>query len=56
MSRLTDHLKDIGEGIPADPLPDDIKQGDSSETEVWDDNDTPPGVDPRTGKKVEDGN
>lgn len=55
MSRLTEHLKTAGKGIPADPLPDDIKQGDSSETEAWDDNDTPRGIDPKTGKKVDDG-
>ncbi len=29
-------------GIPADPLPPSIEEGDSSETDVWDDNDTPP--------------
>ncbi len=38
------------EGIKADPLPDDKAEGDSAETETWDDNDTPPGVDPRAEK------
>jgi len=33
--------------IPANPLPDDIDEGDSADTEIVDDNDTPPGVDPR---------
>ena len=35
---------------PANPLPDDKIEGDPHETEIWDDNDTPPGVDPRTGE------
>ncbi|KKL90571.1 hypothetical protein LCGC14_1903340 [marine sediment metagenome] len=35
---------------PANPLPDDKVEGDSAETEIWDDNDTPPGIDPRTGE------
>ena len=29
------------EGIPADPLPPDIEEGDSSETDRWDETDTP---------------
>ena len=35
-----------GTGIPANPLP--KREGDSADTEIWDDNDTPPGIDPRT--------
>jgi hypothetical protein len=31
------------EGIDADPLPDDIEEGDPDETTRWDHSDTPPG-------------
>lgn len=41
---------DTFEIYAADPLPDDKIEGDSADTEVWDENDTPPGVDPRTGE------
>lgn len=30
--------------IPADPLPPELDEGDSEETDRYDDNDTPPGV------------
>lgn len=30
------------EGIEADPLPPEKVEGDSAETDRWDDNDTPP--------------
>lgn len=49
MSRLTDQKQKMGEPIPANPLP--KIEGDSADTEVMDDNDTPPGIDPRTVKQ-----
>lgn len=33
--------------VEANPLPPELVEGDSADTEVDDDNDTPPGVDPR---------
>jgi hypothetical protein len=36
--------------IIADPLPDDKVEGDSAETDIWDENDTEPGIDPKTGE------
>lgn len=50
MSRLTDQREKMGKPIPANPL--SKVEGDSSDTEVEDYNDTPPGVDP---KAVKDG-
>ena len=44
MSRLTDQLQGNGPAIEADPLPDDMDEGDSSETDTNDENDTPVGV------------
>jgi hypothetical protein len=41
MSRLTDQRKKQGAPIPANPLP--KTEGDSSDTEYGDENDTPPG-------------
>lgn len=29
----------------ANPLPPDLPEGDSGDTDVWDDNDTPPAID-----------
>jgi hypothetical protein len=44
MSRLSEQREKMGEAVTADPLPDTKAQGDSSETDTDDDNDTPPGV------------
>ena len=41
MSRLTDQREKMGKPIPANPLP--KTEGDSSETDEGDENDTPPG-------------
>ena len=51
MSRLTDQRQKMGKPIPANPLP--KTEGDSSDTEVEDHNDTEPGVDPRAVKDGE---
>jgi hypothetical protein len=51
MSRLSDQREKQGESIPADPLPDTKVEGDSSDTEIFDDNDAPPGVDPKGAKR-----
>ena len=44
MSRLTDQLQGQGKSIEADPLPEDFDEGDSSDTDTEDENDTPAGV------------
>lgn len=51
MTRLTEQKQKMGKPIPANPLP--IPEGDSSDTEIEDDNDTPPGVDPKAVKRGE---
>ena len=50
-SRLEEQRKRMGKPIPANPLP--VPEGDSSDTEIVDDNDTPPGVDPKAVKSGE---
>ena len=50
MSRLSDQLEGQGPAVEADPLPEDFDEGDSSDTEIVDDNDTPPGIDPKGAK------
>lgn len=47
MSRLSDQLAKQGKAVPANPLPETIPEGDSSETDIHDDNDTPPGIPPK---------
>lgn len=37
-----DQEADEGQPIPANPLPPEILEGDSADTDQWDDNDTPP--------------
>jgi hypothetical protein len=44
MSRLTDQKQMMGDPIPANPLPETKVEGDSSDTDTGDDNDTPPGI------------
>lgn len=44
MSRLTEQREKQGKPIPADPLPETKIEGDSSDTETHDHNDTRPGV------------
>ena len=50
MSRLSDQLEGQGQAIKADPLPETKVEGDSSDTEIVDDNDTPPGIDSKGAK------
>lgn len=50
MERKPRHRIDRDAPTPADPLPKTKTEGDSGDTRVWDDNDTVPGVDPKTGK------
>jgi len=44
MSRLTDQLQGQGKSIEADPLPEALDEGDSSDTDTEDENDTAAGV------------
>ena len=53
MSRLTEQKKKMGKPVDADPLPETKVQGDSSETEIVDHNDAPPGVDPKAAQNGE---
>jgi len=41
-SPRTDGADDQSKPIPANPLPPDKIEGDSADTDQWDDNDTPP--------------
>lgn len=48
MSRLTDFIDRQNWKAEAGYEPDKL-EGDSADTEIADDNDTPPGIDPRAG-------
>jgi hypothetical protein len=44
MTRLSEQKQKMGKPIEANPLPETKVEGDSSDTEVGDENDTPPGI------------